>query len=158
VSEERRRQQRQRQQQHRERESRGWRGRRTRTACGREDVPKAKSLVAGARHDRLPIGRHGEVQHACGMTLVQWRHQRGQRRRLGKGTRHTSEEAKAYGERGDLSHRRIAPHRDLVLRIAVRRYLCVHDACRPSARTPRCARVAVGQCEERRTWRVVPTR
>jgi hypothetical protein len=57
-----------------------------------EDVPEAKCLVASACDDRLPVGRHGEVEHT----------------------------ERVASERGDLGHRRVPPQHNLVLRVTVR--------------------------------------
>ena len=56
-----------------------------------EDVPEAQRLVAGARDDRLAVGRHGEVEHPV----------------------------RVAGQLGHLHERRVLPHQDLVLRVAV---------------------------------------
>ena len=60
-----------------------------------EDVPEAERLVAGARDDGLAVGRHGQVQHAV----------------------------RVAGELGHLAQRRVPPHQDLVLAVAVRGHL-----------------------------------
>ena len=60
-----------------------------------EDVPEAQCLVAGAGDDGLAVGRHGEVEHAV----------------------------RVPGQLGHLHQRRVLPHQDLVLRVAVRRDL-----------------------------------
>ena len=60
-----------------------------------EDVPEAQRLVAGARDDRLAVGRHGEVEHPV----------------------------RVAGQLGHLHERRVLPHQDLVLRVAVCRDL-----------------------------------
>ena len=39
-------------------------------AAAWEDVPEPQRLVAGAGHDRLAVGRHGEVEHAAVFLLV----------------------------------------------------------------------------------------
>ena len=56
-----------------------------------EDVPEAQCLVAGAGDDGLAVGRHGEVEHPVGVA----------------------------GQLGHLHERRVLPHQDLVLRVAV---------------------------------------
>ena len=71
-------------------------------AGAREDVPKAQRFIPRARHDCLPVRRHGEVQDAV----------------------------RVPRQRRDLCHRRVAPHNDLVERVAVRRYDLV-DVFRP---------------------------
>lgn len=62
-----------------------------------EHVPESKRLIACARDNRLAVGRERQVQHSVGVAL----------------------------EDRDLLHRRILPHKDLVLRVSVRRHKLV---------------------------------
>ena len=58
----------------------------------RKDVPEAQRLITRTRHNRLPVGRHGQVEHA----------------------------QRVASERCYLAHRRVAPNHNLVLRVAMR--------------------------------------
>eukprot|EP00327_Prymnesium_parvum_P027875 CAMPEP_0195589588 /NCGR_PEP_ID=MMETSP0814-20130614/33711_1 /TAXON_ID=97485 /ORGANISM="Prymnesium parvum, Strain Texoma1" /LENGTH=203 /DNA_ID=CAMNT_0040728615 /DNA_START=317 /DNA_END=929 /DNA_ORIENTATION=+ len=68
-----------------------------------ENVPESKRLVSSSCHDSLSIRRHRKVQHAQCMPC----------------------------KRSNLAHRGVAPHNDLVLRVAVSGHQLV-DVLRPA--------------------------